>query len=301
LVAVAVLGIPILGTVAGVVQLCCYGISWTSILMLSVMYVLTVFGISIGYHRLASHNSFQTYPVVRAFFAILGLMTGQGPIFYWAALHRRHHATSDRPGDPHSPLGHGDGLRGFLLGLWHSHVGWPFALHANPLGVYSLTVAREHEYANWEHYIPDLLRDPLLVWVNRLYFLWLGLGLALPAAAAYALTGSWTEALLGLLWGGLVRIFLVQQATALIASIAHIIGTTPFRTQDDSRNSYLCALPTLGEWHNNHHAFPSSAVQGLRWWEIDVSAWLIHLMARLGLAWSVKVPNSRALEAARMK
>lgn len=213
LVAVAVLSIPVLATVAGLVQLCFYGISGTSALMLVVMYVLTINGIGIGYHRLASHNAFQTHRVLRAIFAIFGLMAAQGPIFYWVAIHRRHHATSDRPGDPHSPLGHGSGLRGLLRGLWHSHVGWLFDMHANMLGVYSFKVAREHEDTNWDRYIPDLLRDPLLVWVNRTYFLWLAVGLAMPAAAAFVLTGSWTEAMLGLLWGGLVRIFLVQHAT----------------------------------------------------------------------------------------
>lgn len=299
LVAVAVLGIPALATVAGIVQLCVYGISGTSILVLVVMYVLTVNGIGIGFHRLASHNAFQTHRGVRAIFAILGLMAAQGPILYWAAIHRRHHATSDRAGDPHSPLGHGDGLRGLLRGLWYAHVGWLFAIHANPLGVYRLEVAREHEDTNWEHYIPDLLRDPLLVAVNRLYFVWLALGLALPAAAAFALTGSWTEALLGLLWGGLVRIFLGQQATALVVSLAHVHGSAPFRTQDGSKNSFLCALPSFGEWHNNHHAFPSSAWQGLRWWQIDLSGRLIHLMSLLGLVWNVKVPSPRALETAR--
>ena len=299
LVAVAVLSIPALATVAGFVQLCLYGISGTSLLMLVVMYVLTINGIGIGYHRLASHNAFQTHRLLRAFFAIFGLMAAQGPIFYWVAIHRRHHATSDRPGDPHSPLGHGSGLRGLLRGLWHAHVGWLFDMHANMLGVYSFKVAREHEDTNWDRYIPDLLRDPILVWVNRMYFLWLALGLALPAAAAFALTGSWTEALLGMLWGGLVRIFLVQHATALIASVAHVHGTAPFRTPDGSRNSYLCALPTLGEWHNNHHAFPSSAWHGLRWWQIDMSGRLIHLMSLVGLAWNVKTPSPRAIEAVR--
>jgi stearoyl-CoA desaturase (delta-9 desaturase) len=295
-----VLIVPALATALAIVLMCLDGISRVSALMLIVMYTLTGFGICIGYHRLGTHNSFKTLPVIRAFFGVLGSMAAQGPMFYWIAIHRRHHATADHEGDPHSPNAYGKGLSGLLRGLWHAHIGWFFEMHANMLGVLSTKLALEHEDTNQERYIPDLIRDPWLVWVNRLYFLWVALGLALPAAGAWLLTGTWSGTLLGLLWGGMVRMFLVTQATASIASLSHVFGSRPYQTRDGSRNSFISAVITFGEgWHNNHHAFPTSAWHGLRWWEIDMTGWLITAMKLVGLAWDVKVPTRRAMEAAR--
>jgi stearoyl-CoA desaturase (delta-9 desaturase) len=249
------------------------------------MYMVSSIGIGIGYHRLASHGSFQTYPLVRAILAVFGSTASQGPVYYWAAIHRRHHATSDRPGDPHSPyLGHGEGLAGFFRGLWHAHVGWMFI----------------HEITDWCRYITDLIRDDLLFRVNRLYFLWVFLGLAIPAALGGLLTGTWMGVLTGFLWGGLIRLFFVQHVTWSINSVCHIWGTTPFRVADRSRNNLLIALPSSGEgWHNNHHAFPYSARHGLRWWQLDLNYAIIRGLALVGLAWDLKLPSERALQEAR--
>jgi stearoyl-CoA desaturase (delta-9 desaturase) len=321
--AAAVLGIPALAAAFGIVLLCLHGINWVSILVLVFMYGLTGFGMTIGYHRLGTHNSFQTPRLVRAFFAVLGSFPAAGPMFYWIAIHRRHHAHTDQPGDPTTPVGHGSGLRGVLQGLWYSQVGWFFTLRPNLFGPYALRVGRptvgsagaspsltgksqaeegDNEPIRWERYIPDLMADPLLRRVNNLYFVLVLVGLALPGALAYALTGSWTEALLGFFWGGLVRLFLAQQVTSLVASLSHVYGSAPFQTGDASKNSFACALITLGDgWHNNHHAFPTSAWHGLRWWQIDMSGWVIAGLKFVGLAWDVKRPHPRAMKAARKK
>lgn len=295
-IAVAVLVIPALAFLAGMVLLHLEGIRLVPVLILAVGYILTGGGIGIGYHRLVSHKSFQTRRVIRAVFAVFGSMAAQGPVLYWAAIHRRHHAHSDEPGDPHSPHQTGSGLRG----LWHAHVGWLFEQDPNLVGAYTSKVARDPAQGTWERYVPDLVRDPLLVRVHRLYPLWVLLGLLLPTVAGGLSLGSWTGAGEGLLWGGLVRIFLTTNATMVVNSLGHRFGTSPFRTRDDSKNSLLFALPTFGDaWHNNHHAFPWSAWHGLRWWEIDLSGWAIRLLGLLGLAWNLRVPDRKTLEAAR--
>jgi stearoyl-CoA desaturase (delta-9 desaturase) len=275
-IALIVILTPILGLVAAIVLLWERAIGVPELATLAVMYVLGMFGITIGFHRLASHRSFQTPAPLRALFAILGSTAGQGPVLYWAAIHRRHHKYSDQPGDPHSPNMHGDGWRGLLKGFWHAHTGWMFV----------------HEVIDWGRWIPDLLADRTLFRVSRLYFLWMFLGLAIPAAVCGLIGGSWMGALLGLLWGGLVRLFLLHHCTWAINSVTHIWGTRPYKSRDYSRNNALVAVVTLGEgWHNNHHAFPTSAFHGLTWWQIDPSGLVIRALRLCGLAWDVKTPS----------
>ena len=248
-------------------------VSWTDIVVLAVMYALAGFGITVGYHRLLSHRSFQTYPWLRVVFASLGSMAGQGPPVVWVADHRKHHTYADEEGDPHSPHLHDGTLRGLLRGLWHSYMGWLFDLRrrSEPL-----------------RYAPDLVREPAMRRVSAL-FLWLvALGIVLPFAMGFALTGRAGGALTAMAWGGPVRLLLGYHVTFTVNSVGHFAGTRRFRTTDESRNLFWFAIPSMGDgWHNNHHAFPRSASHGLRWWQIDPSALLIRVLRRAGLAWDV--------------
>lgn len=263
--------IPVLGFIAAIVSIGSWGISiWEASLMV-VMFTLLMIGIEVGVHRYFAHKSFETKPVIRATLAILGSMGGQGPIIYWVANHRLHHGYSDKQQDPHSPR----------RGIWHAHVGWLF----------------DHETPNSAYFAGDLLRDPTLFKLNRLYPLWLILGSAIPTLIGWGLTGTWRGALGGLLWGGLVPIFLVQNAMFSINSICHKFGRQPFNTHDESRNNVWLALPTFGQsWHNNHHAFPSSARTGLFRWQVDPGGWVIGILKSLGLAWNVKIPTKEMIK-----
>jgi stearoyl-CoA desaturase (delta-9 desaturase) len=215
-------------------------------------------------------------------------MAAHGPPVWWVAIHRRHHGRSDAAGDPHSPNLHGERLSDQVRGMWHAHIGWMF----DP----DCTAAFSH------HYAPDLIKDRRMQQLDRLYVLWVVLGLLLPGALGGLLSRTWAGAWSGVVWGGLVRMFLDQHALWWgIVTVCHRFGSRPFRSHDDSTNNLLVAILFLGDgWHNNHHAFPTSAKVGLRWWEIDFTWWVIRLMQRMGLAWDVKVPTSQAIEARRV-
>jgi stearoyl-CoA desaturase (delta-9 desaturase) len=214
-------------------------------------------------------------------------MTMQGPVTQWVTDHRKHHALSDQPGDPHSPhAGRGLGLWERARGLWHSHVGWLFSTKG---------LERGPEYGK------DLYDDTLVRWIDRLYLLWVALTVGLPFLIGYALFGTWQAGLQAMVWGGLIRIFLFQHVTFSINSICHTFGKRPFRTRDESRNVWLLALPSFGEsWHNGHHAFPASAVHGLERGQLDLSAAVIRGLERLRLAWDVKRPDPRQVERRRI-
>jgi len=245
-------------------------IGTSDLAILAALYLACAFGITIGFHRMLTHRAFETYKPVKYLFAILGSMAVQGPVIDWVADHRKHHAHTDEEGDPHSPhVGHGSGLRG----LYHAHMGWLFETNGA---------------ADSKRYARDLLEDRGMRFISRNFLLWVALGLAIPFGLGYALTGALSGALTGLLWGGLVRIFFLHHVTWSINSICHFVGERRFDTDDRSTNVFWLALPSLGEaWHHNHHAFPRAAQQGLRWWEIDVSALVIRAMRRLRLAWNV--------------
>ena len=247
---------------------------WQDLLVLAIVYALTGAGITVGYHRLFTHRSFQTSRPARMVFAILGSMAVEGSVIEWVATHRKHHSFSDRPGDPHSPHDeHAPGWRGALGGLAHAHVGWMF---------------RGKDMANPEHYAIDLLADRDVRFISRTFPLWVLAGLALPFGLGVLLTGSLIGGLTGLLWGGAVRIFLLHHATFSINSLCHFFGRSPFGTGDQSRNLAWLAPITFGEaWHNNHHAFPTSARHGLGPHQADPGAWLIAALERCHLAWGV--------------
>jgi len=247
---------------------------WPDLVVLTLTYLLTGLGITVGFHRLFTHRSFKTSAPMRALLAVLGSAAVEGPVIEWVSNHRKHHRFSDQPGDPHSPhVDRASGWRGAFTGLFHAHVGWLF---------------NDEPMADQERYAKDLLADPIVRFVDRTFLLWVLAGLAFPFGLGLALTGSLAGGLTGLLWGGAVRMFCLHHSTFSINSLCHFFGRRQFATSDQSRNLLWLALPTLGEaWHNNHHAFPTSARHGLRWWQLDPSAWLIAALERVGLVWDV--------------
>lgn len=273
----AVVVVPLAGFVAALASTWGWGFGWVELGVLVGMYLLTGLGITVGYHRLLTHRSFETTATVRFVLAALGSMAMQGPALRWVAFHRRHHQHSDTSDDPHTPHGHGGGLWGVLAGAWHAHLGWAF----------------RPDVAGLERYVADLRRLASVRVASALFPLWAALGLLIPAALGGVLTGTWTGAGLGLLWGGLARVFLVHHVTWSVNSVCHLWGSRPYPDKDLSRNNLLFGVLALGEgWHNNHHAFPTSARHGFRWWQVDASYYAIRLLAALGLAWKVKTPSS---------
>jgi stearoyl-CoA desaturase (delta-9 desaturase) len=236
--------------------------------------VATGLGVTVGFHRLFTHRAFKTNRWMRGGLAILGSAAIEGPVISWVADHRKHHAFSDCEGDPHSPhVDHGHGWRGALKGLWHAHVGWLF-IHTNR--------------GNKRRYAPDLLKDPLIRFIDRTFLVWAILGLLVPFGLGYLIGGTAHAAITALVWGGAVRMLVVHHVTYSINSLCHFFGRRAFATGDESRNLFWLAPFTFGEsWHNNHHAFPTSFAHGMRRWQLDPSAAIIRLMEKSGLAWDV--------------
>jgi stearoyl-CoA desaturase (delta-9 desaturase) len=250
---------------------------WSDLVLVVVMYLATGFGITIGFHRYFSHKSFETSRPMVFVLGALGSMAWQGPLLWWVAVHRSHHHHSDEDGDPHSPHA---GEKGPIRRFLHAHTGWLLLPDVKPL----------------ESYVPDLKADPVCRFVDRTFFLWAILGLVIPAVAGGLLTMSWLGALTGLLWGGLVRIFLEHHATWSVNSVCHVWGAQPYESHDHSRNNPIFGMLALGEgWHNNHHAFPTSARHGLKWWQFDSSWLVIRSLSALGLIWRVRVPSEERL------
>ena len=263
--------IPVAGFVTAIALLWNTLVGPLELSVMFVLYVLTGLGITVGFHRLLTHRAFETGPAVKAVFAVLGSMAVQGPVINWVADHRKHHAFTDVDGDPHSP----HNGRGAISGLWYAHVGWLFT---------------EQGRAERAKYARELLEDPLLRFVDRLFFVWVVLGLLVPFGLGVAIGGTLGAGLTTLLWAGLVRIFLLHHVTFAINSLCHWLGRRRFATEDESRNVAWLAPLSFGEsWHHNHHAFPRSAFHGLRRFEavLDPGGWVIRLLERLGLAWNV--------------
>ncbi len=241
--------LPFLATLFAIELLWQRAVNWTDLALLVAFNLLAGLGVTVGYHRMLTHRSFQPHPVVKFIFLVFGSMAVEGPALEWAATHIKHHAHSDREGDPHSPV----------EGFWHAHMGWMF----------------NRSFADPNIYCRNLVKDPIVVFVSRTFIFWVILSLAIPFAI-----GGWT----GLLWGGLVRIFLTHHITWSVNSVCHTFGKREFETRDQSRNEWIVGLLGLGEgWHNNHHAFPRSAFHGLHWWQFDLSGYVIWTLERVGL------------------
>lgn len=245
------------------------------------MYVATGLGVTVGYHRLFTHRSFETWKPIRWLLAVMGGMAAEGAPIIWASQHRQHHAFSDEPGDPHGPhVGRLAGFLGLLKSFWHSHYGHVF---------------HQIETIKPEHYSPDLAKERFLCFLEKAAALPVILGFLIPFGIGYWANGTWTGAWSGLLWGGLVRLFVITHATGVVNSLCHLVGRRPFITGDMSRNVWWLVPFTLGEsWHNGHHAFPTSARHGLRWWELDPSWIVIWVLEQAGLVWNViRIPSDR--------
>ena len=268
-------GVPPAALVAAIVLLWQRAVGPLELVVMAVLYLLSAFGVTLGFHRMFTHRALDGSRAMRAVLAVLGSMAIEGSVITWVADHRKHHAFSDQDGDPHSPHLSGPGFLGAVKGLWHAHVGWLFE-----------TVGQ----AERERFAPDLMKDRMIRVIDKLFLVWAGLGLAVPFALGWLIGGSLGVALTTLLWAGLVRVFLLHHVTWSINSVCHFFGRRRFEVDDESRNVFWLAPFSMGEaWHHNHHAFPTSAFHGLRFWEraSDPTGLLITLLERLGLVWSV--------------
>jgi stearoyl-CoA desaturase (delta-9 desaturase) len=270
------------------------GLDGVNLAVFLVMVTTTSLGVTIGFHRLFTHKAFETSAPVRFILGVLGSMSVEGPVIKWTTIHRHHHQHSDEEGDAHSPYHTGHDEAGTLHGLYYAHIGWLF----------------DPDIPDLTKYCKDLIEDKVTAFVSRWFFLWVFLGIAIPAliggvfASGSQLTiDNWQlsianlkGAALGGLWGGFARIFIVQHMTWSVNSVCHIWGSRPFRSHDQSRNNFLFGLFSWGEgWHNNHHAFPTSARHGLEWWQLDISWIVIRAMQAMGLVWKVRLPSEKMI------
>jgi stearoyl-CoA desaturase (Delta-9 desaturase) len=273
--------LPLLALVAAVPFAWGWGLTWVDVAIAAVFYVVSGLGITVGYHRYFTHGSFKAKRPLRIALALAGSLAMQGSVIDWVADHRRHHAFSDKEGDPHSPWLFGTGPVALARGFWHSHMGWLF----------------DRDQTNEERFTPDLLADRDIARVDRLFIVWSVATLVLPALLGGLLSWSWWGALTAFFWAGLVRVGLLHHVTWSINSICHMMGDQPFAARDHSRNVWPLAVLSFGEsWHNLHHADPTCARHGVQRGQVDISARVIWAFEKLGWAHSVRWPTKRRLE-----
>ena len=269
--------LPIIGTVWGIVLLWNRLVTWTDIWLLVAFYAITGTGIGVGFHRMLTHRSFDAPPWVRFIFLAMGSMALQGPAVEWAATHVKHHAKSDKEGDPHSPL----------HGFWHSHTGWLF---------------RDDGLVKEGVWLKPFEGDRVAQAIDKTFYVWAILGFVLPGLLGLAIGHSWTAFWTGVLWGGLVRVFLGHHITWSVNSVCHTFGQREFASNDESRNEWIVGLLGFGEgWHNNHHAFPKAAYHGMKWYQFDSNAYIIRGLKRVGLVKNVWMPRAEDMEARRLR
>jgi stearoyl-CoA desaturase (Delta-9 desaturase) len=272
--------VPLAALLAAVPLAWGWGLSWVDIGLAALFYFVTCVGVTLGFHRYFTHRAFKADRPMRVALAIVGSMAFQGPIITWVADHRRHHAFTDKEGDPHSPWLFGTSPAAVVKGFWHSHFGWML----------------EHEVTNPARFAPDLLADPDIKRINRQFPLWSTLSLLAPAVLGGLLTWSWWGAVTALFWAGLVRIGVLHHVTWSVNSICHMIGTRPWTVRDRSTNFWPLAIATMGEsWHNLHHADPTCARHGIGRGQIDVTARVIWIFEKLGWVREVRWPTPRRL------
>jgi len=277
--------VPFLAFAAAVPVAWGWGLGWTDLVLFLAFYIPSGLGITVGYHRLFTHSSFKANRPLRIGLAIAGSLAIEGPVIRWVADHRRHHAFSDKEGDPHSPWRYGETVPALMKGLGYAHIGWMFDV----------------EHTNRDKYTPDLMRDEDIARVDRLFPLWAAISLLAPAVLGGLITWSWAGALSAYFWASLVRIFVLHHVTWSINSICHAIGERPFATRDKSANFWPLAILSFGEsWHNMHHADPTSARHGVLRGQIDESARVIWLFEKLGWATEVRWPKPERLAKLRV-
>lgn len=275
-------GLPTVGTVAAIVYAVRYGLTVTDAVLFAVMYLITALGVEAGLHRYFTHRSFEASGPVKVALAVAGSMAAQGPIVFWVANHRLHHAFADTDRDPHSPRPQGPGLRGRAKGLWHGHVGWLFDV----------------KKIDWSRHTRDWLADRTIMKINAWYFTLVLAGILVPGVVGGLVTWTWHGVIGGILWGGFARIFALDHATWAVNSLGHTIGNRPFPVRDGSRNIGALAPPTLGgSWHNNHHARPALAQTRRHWWQLDLAGEFIRVLDLVGLAHHVRYVHAASDQA----
>ena len=280
-VALVTIGIPAIGFGIAVYLMLTGRATVLDYALFLVFYAVQMFGITIGFHRYLAHKSFKTSRFFEGVLMITGSMALEGPLLFWVTTHRRHHRFADGPGDPHSPNLSGDGLRGKMKGLWYAHIPWMFSDQESRASVFA----------------PDVLRDRRLYSYNRTYPVWALISLLLPALLGFAIGGSLAAAFSGFIFGGLARVFIGNQAAWCVGSISHMFGSRPFDNKDDSANNWPVAVFTFGEGlQNNHHAFPSAYRHAMRWWEPDLSGWVLAILARAGIVWDLRMPDRETID-----
>jgi stearoyl-CoA desaturase (Delta-9 desaturase) len=276
--------IPFLAFLAAIPIAWGWGLGWTDVILAVAFYEVTGLGITVGFHRYFTHGAFKANRALKIALAIAGSMAIEGPVIRWVADHRRHHAFSDKEGDPHSPWRYGDTLPALLKGLAFAHVGWLF----------------DTEHTSRERFTPDLMRDRDLVWIDRFFPMWVAISLLTPALLGGLISMSFTGALTAFFWASLVRVFLLHHVTWSINSICHAIGNRPFNARDKSANFWPLAILSFGEsWHNMHHADPTSARHGVLRGQVDMSARVIRWFEVFGWARDVRWPSKERLDKLR--
>ena len=266
---------PVVALAGVLVRLWGHGVGWREVLIGAVMYMVIGHGVTVGYHRLFAHRAFKANRPLKIALAVAGSLSFEGGVVAWVANHRCHHAHTDRPGDPHSPL------RGF----WHAHIGWML----RPPDVSA------------ERYAPDLLADGDLRVINALFPVFAVATFAIPFGLGWLFGGTFSAAMNALLWAGVIRVGVLHHFTWSINSVCHTFGRRPFRTGDRSSNVAALAVMSMGEsWHNAHHAFPASARHGVDPGQLDTSALLIRAFEKAGWAHGVRWPDAARLDAKRI-
>ena len=276
------IAVPFTAIIAAVPVMWGWGIGWHDVVIAFVMYAISGHGVTVGYHRYFTHGSFKAPRAVRVALAVAGSLAIEGPVIRWVADHRRHHAFSDKEGDPHSPWRYGDDAKALTKGLWHAHIGWLFDV----------------EQTNQERFAPDLLADRDLVKVSHSFPTLVGVSMLLPPLVGFVWSGTWEGALTAFFWGSLVRVALLHHTTWSINSICHTVGSRPFKSRDKSGNVWWLAILSMGEsWHNLHHAEPTAARHGALRGQLDSSARIIWVMEKLRLVREVRWPSRERLMA----